>query len=281
MPAIAQIDDYLFIGSIRSSKEADILIGNGITAIVSLQDAGAVTKNPGNLNVIPSERHLKVHCQDKSTMDLIGLLPKVCKFIDNELFSVNPGGTGYEQQAKGPPGQLPSPDTPGTETSHSPGPRRSRVLIHCSQGLSRAPAVAIGYLMRHRREGLHSILARMKHKRDIRPRDTFLEQLQLWETLGYWPWEDERGEVPKREYEKYLQELSRKVGSMRAPPPSDEDGSPRQDRGSGGGLIRGCDVQDSYRDYFQFKNHDPTAAGTIPRRGQRDDTSASLPPFLN
>ncbi|KAL6862994.1 hypothetical protein ACO1O0_003237 [Amphichorda felina] len=185
VPSVAQMDDHLFVGNAAASQDSTTLLNNGITAIVSLMDTESeVQDRPGNRSVVPPDRHLILHCRDTSTMDLIPLLSPVCDFID---------------------GQIAGPPPRGLDST------TGRVLIHCTQGMSRSPTVGIAYLMRRRREGLHRILAEVKRKRDIRPRGSFMEQLQVWESLGYEPWEEAQGETPKEEYQEYLDRLDAKL----------------------------------------------------------------------
>ena len=200
VPSVAQMDDQIFVGNAAASRDAATLRENVITAIVSLLDTeSSVQDAPGNWTVVPQDRHLLLHCRDISTMDLIPLLPKVCDFIDREIASP------------------PLDDGPAPHSPDSTG----KVLIHCTQGMSRAPAVGIAYLMRKRSCGLHKIMAEMKRKRDIRPRDSFMEQLQVWETLGYEPWQDSSEETPKEEYQEFLDRLDVKVRRKR--PANDQD----------------------------------------------------------
>merc|ERR1719487_1505311 len=60
------------------------------------------------------------------------------------------------------------------------------VLVHCHAGCSRSPAVAIAFLMRRDRAGLGEILDEVRAKLPAaQPNPKFMEELQLWEDLGY------------------------------------------------------------------------------------------------
>ncbi|KAF4469646.1 dual specificity phosphatase [Fusarium albosuccineum] len=198
-PSISQIAPNLFVGNVASSMNRNVLRHHNITAIVSLLDGGyAKWSSPKNRQIVPQECHLFVPCLDNSTMDILTLLDDICDFIDLQL---------------GPGSPLPSPSsflseeldfdsTPSTP-SEDPG-RQPNVLIHCRLGMSRSASVAIAYLMRQRRESLNIILPEVRTRRRVKPRDNFLDQLQVWEAVGYDVWQDKARRVPKEAYQGYL-----------------------------------------------------------------------------
>jgi hypothetical protein len=209
VPWITELDPCLFLGNLAACTNEQALRLNGITAIVSLtRDACEETlRTAGNVHAVPSDRHLLVSCEDTTSMNMLSLLPDICDFIDGQV------GQDIVEVHEGP-----------QPAARRPSGGRGRVLVHCAQGLSRAPTVCIAYLMRARRKGVDSIMAEVKNKRDIRPRENFLHQLRVWEAVQYEPWKDEAGRLPKAEYELFLNrhdekmKTRRRTSSLVAPP---------------------------------------------------------------
>jgi len=81
-----------------------------------------------------------------------------------------------------------------------------KVLVHCSQGVSRSPTVVIAYLMRSQKRGLRAVLADVKMKRrEVDPSENFMEQLRIWEEVKYEIWEDDAKTIPKKQYRQFLE----------------------------------------------------------------------------
>ncbi|KAH7163330.1 protein-tyrosine phosphatase-like protein [Dactylonectria estremocensis] len=193
-PSINQIAPHLFVGNVKSSLKRQILRENNITAVVSLLDGGYNRwSHPEYRAIIPEDCHLYVPCLDSSTMDILALLEGICDFIEIQL-----GGNlaGHQSRAS----------TPTEEWHHedSPQPRDANVLIHCHLGVSRSATVAIAYLMRKRHEGLDSVYPDVRQRRRVKPRDNFIDQLRVWEAVGYSVWEDAAKTTPKEQYRGYL-----------------------------------------------------------------------------
>ena len=59
------------------------------------------------------------------------------------------------------------------------------VLVHCKAGMSRSPAVAAAYLVRHARMSVDEALAHVKRRRpNVRVRAEFVSQLRQWALRG-------------------------------------------------------------------------------------------------
>ncbi|KAF4453251.1 hypothetical protein F53441_4058 [Fusarium austroafricanum] len=198
-PSISQVAPNLFVGNVASSLNRNVLRHHNITAIVSLLD-GPYSKwsKPKNRQIVPQECHLFVPCLDNSTMDILCLLDDICKFIDLQLDRHGPLRSPSSVISE--EFNFDSTSTIGSEEST----REPNVLIHCRLGMSRSASVAIGYLMRERQESPGVILSDIKTKRKVKPRDNFIDQLQVWEAVGYQLWEDSQRQVPKAPYQGYL-----------------------------------------------------------------------------
>ncbi|KAK7423336.1 hypothetical protein QQX98_001127 [Neonectria punicea] len=196
--SISQIAPHLFVGNVKSSLKRQVLRENNITAVVSLLDTGYDKwSHPEYRAIIPAECHLYVPCLDSSTMDILALLEGICDFIDAQLSS------------NALPGSLAS--TPSEEWDQESSldafvetPHSANVLIHCQLGMSRSATVAIAYLMRKRHEGLDSVYPDVRQRREVKPRDNFIDQLRVWEAVQYHVWEDAAKTTPKEQYRGYL-----------------------------------------------------------------------------
>jgi dual specificity phosphatase 12 len=181
-PSISQIMPHLFLGNAASSINCDVLRSNGITAIVSLlEERYEHWTRPENQALVPPARHLFVPCRDTASMDMLAHFGDICDFIEAQLATV---------------------------TSNALGTVEGSVLVHCQLGYSRSPTAVVAYLMRKRRKGLDVTLKLVNAGRGVRPLDSFLEQLRVWEATEYEVWEDEQRMKPKREYKEYLERMS-------------------------------------------------------------------------
>ncbi|KAG8427476.1 hypothetical protein J3459_006654 [Metarhizium acridum] len=165
-PSITQVRPHLFIGNLYSSSRPQVLRENNITAIISLFH-GRYGKwgAPSIRSIVPEANHLYIPCLDSTTMDLLAFMSNACDFIDKQ---------------------------------------DGNVLVHCLAGVSRSASIAIAYLMRKHHLGLDQVLAEVKEKRKVKPNSNFINQLRVWEAVGYQVWQDSDGKIPKEAYQSFL-----------------------------------------------------------------------------
>ncbi|KAK0611449.1 protein-tyrosine phosphatase-like protein, partial [Immersiella caudata] len=205
--SITPITSTILIGDLASSYSISTLIRHSITAIVSLGLSPSLEwSRPGNLKLVPEKNHLFVICDDSNTEDLLAKLADICDFIDEQ--TTEPDLDQILQQAE--EESVLMGCTSGRGSSSSSGvlslTQEKKVLVHCSQGVSRSPAVVTAYLMRKQKRGFRAVLAEVKMKRrEVDPSDNFLEQLRIWEEVKYEVWEDKARTLPKKPYRQFLE----------------------------------------------------------------------------
>jgi len=174
-PSLSEIIPGLFIGNELSTYDEPTLVDNHITAVVSLVYAKtALWQRSKFTRHVTKERHLHIACKDSSTQDLLKNLDTICDFIDRMMC----------QQSK---------------------KSDSKILVHCSHGISRSAAAVIAYLMRKDRKDLATVLGQVTAKRPLaKPSDDFMVQLEIWEQLEYRIWDDEAKTIPKKAYADWL-----------------------------------------------------------------------------
>ncbi|XP_003742487.1 dual specificity protein phosphatase 1B [Galendromus occidentalis] len=63
--------------------------------------------------------------------------------------------------------------------------RGSNVLVHCHVGVSRSAIIVLAFLMNKYRISYEEALARVRAKRPVAPNDGFVDQLKLYERMGF------------------------------------------------------------------------------------------------
>lgn len=195
MPTISEIESGLFIGDFASSSQLSTLTNNNITAIVSLaNNKSEIWSRPENRQLVPEDCHMFVCCADSPSQDLLGQLADICDFIDKHS-----AGNGLNSVS----GRSPNQNTSGDGQASVPS--QSNVLVHCTAGVSRSATIVVAYLMRKHRQKLQTVLKHVKEKRRIEPSENFIDQLQIWEEVGYDVWEDTARTSPKQLYRDFLE----------------------------------------------------------------------------
>ncbi|KAK3331211.1 protein-tyrosine phosphatase-like protein [Apodospora peruviana] len=209
-PSISEITPHLYLGDFPSSISIPTLMSCGITAMVSLSSRFSNEwDRPANRMLVPEVDHLYVKCLDTPDQDILAFLEEICDFIDRHVDS-QPDVLKMDLKSMD-DAQLEMLEKQLSGGHQSVGGTDGKVLVHCSQGVSRSGAVVVGYLMRKEKKGVRAALAEVRMRRSkVDPREEFLEQLEIWGRCGYHVWEREFGSTtgkkkPKAEYKRWLE----------------------------------------------------------------------------
>ncbi|KAK4653395.1 hypothetical protein QC762_507205 [Podospora pseudocomata] len=202
--SLTPIEPNLYLGNLESSYSIPTLITHGITAIVSLSGIHHEEwSRPANRKLVPKENHYQfIPCDDSPNQDILCCLGDICDFIDDHI------GVPSVQEILA--GVKPGDDE---EDALAREMGRSRkVLVHCDEGVSRSPAVVAGYLMRRDERGVRGVMREVRKRRGcVRVNRGFLEQLKVWERVGYKVWEGEEKKVPVEGYKRWLEKRDSRV----------------------------------------------------------------------
>lgn len=141
---MSRIDDYLFLGSWRDVEDPAELRDHGITHILNVAKEVDPTLNATALDAFKSFHIPLVDDQHENILDH---MEAACNFIEEARTS---GG---------------------------------RCLVHCRRGISRSPAIVVGYLMRHEEQQYDAAVDFVKDRRKcISLNIAFREFLMTYDT---------------------------------------------------------------------------------------------------
>ena len=204
--SISRITPCLLLGNLAASYSIPNLMRYSITAIVSLGIKPCPEwSRPANRKIVPEKNHLFITCNDSPNEDLLCHFSDICDFIDKH--TAKPDFHAILERAEEDSLLLAHGGRHGgkhpvrtTTASLEPG----KVLVHCTMGVSRSPAVVIAYLMCKERRGLGEVLQEVGSKRPCIGPWNFMDQLRIWEEVGYEVWEDRERSVAKEPYRRWL-----------------------------------------------------------------------------
>lgn len=217
-PRITQIRGNLFLNDARGGSSLQILEEKGITAIVALvPSTGPIWEDPLFRTHFPPSQRLHIPCEDSHTQNLIVHFEKTSAFIEKQIatgLGVPPReGESEEYMAQFSKEQL-EELRKVRERTWTKGP--TKVLIHCERGYSCSLTVLMAYLMRKKGLPLDTVMEQVKSKRDVGPNPNFMDQLKVWEKVGYNIWTDDEKEEPKGQYAEYLaRRVERNIGILK------------------------------------------------------------------
>lgn len=182
------------LASITIPRSPSLLKEHGITHILSLSDRNRCPKIGAEMGI----QHILVEIGDNPLEDLLMCLEGLCAWIEHSLnpstAAIAPNG-GEATRDIGPPYTIQTDDASPSMTGgriaqdcvYSPaavhGPK---VLVHCSQGISRSGAVITAYLMKTLSLDYDSALSRaQKYRPVVMPNSGFADQLRLWGQLQH------------------------------------------------------------------------------------------------
>ncbi|KUI63680.1 Dual specificity protein phosphatase 26 [Cytospora mali] len=213
-PSITEILPGLYIGNIACANNEEMLRRFNITAVISVisqqqmphpvvapAQSGAQVQHPLQKLFTVDDRML-IDASDRPYENLIKYFEDACNFIHRHCHPAMyaavtgsnttnvPTSTNEEEQQKE------KVTTPDVTT-----PKAGKVLVHCAQGISRSATIVAAYLMWRKRASAANVLTFIKHKRRmVNPNKGFLDQLLIWEKMGYTIWGNKEFGIPCLEY---------------------------------------------------------------------------------
>lgn len=218
VPSISEIVPGLFIGNIACIDNESVLKRYDINAVISVISPRRLpfpeSQTPlGGSDPHPLEKlftikdRMVIVAYDRRSENLIQHFDGTCKFIyrhRHPITSATVADSDTDARSDQEKVNLPTSSTNTKEKS----PKGGRVLVHCTEGISRSATIVAAYLMWRKRETAAKILTYIKHKRPkINPNEGFLHQLQVWQDVHYNIWDNKQFRVPCNEYRELQERL--------------------------------------------------------------------------
>ncbi|EGO55818.1 hypothetical protein NEUTE1DRAFT_86514 [Neurospora tetrasperma FGSC 2508] len=179
----------LFVGGIFGVSRARLIEEHKITHILSVINY-TLPADPAFRNV----QHLSIDIDDVEEADILVHFPKMVRFIERGFASAKINGDDEAAQDSEAITAVPPTATITSQQQTKPG----AVLVHCAMGKSRSVSAIVAYLLwkhPHRfgrsdpstpaRRAVTQAINWVRQTRPIaEPNDGFMEQLELWWTMG-------------------------------------------------------------------------------------------------
>ena len=157
--SISQITDNIFTGGYLVAKDFTFLLNNNFTHVINCS-RGSSMESPNdeliksqNYEKSPSIKYLPIFLRDDPGADIINCFFKAIDFIEFDIQKYN-----------------------------------KKILIHCIEGISRAPAIIAGYLMWKEQLKTQEAINLIKSKRNCVDINVgFIIQLHKWENYLFSP----------------------------------------------------------------------------------------------
>ena len=140
------INDKLYLGMLEQAAKPNILSNLKITHLLNVTP----TEYP-DMSIINDRKYYQIKIADIKETCIADYFEDAFKFIDNAMNC-----------------------------------DKSRILIHCKEGVSRSATIVIAYLMQRNKKKLDETLKSVKNKREVvDPNDGFMQQLCDFEQNNY------------------------------------------------------------------------------------------------
>lgn len=211
IPSISEVVPGLFLGNMECVDNEAVLRSYKINAVVSIISPKRVpfprTRAPDSGSGIhPLEKlftikdRMVIVSYDRRSEDLIQHFEGACSFIYRHRHPVTASTVAdSDTDARREQEKVDRPTS--FKNKEEKTTKGGRVLVHCTQGISRSATIVAAYLMWRKRETAARILTLIKNKRPkINPNEGFLDQLLVWQDARYNIWDSKDFQVPCIEY---------------------------------------------------------------------------------
>ncbi|KAH9933826.1 protein-tyrosine phosphatase-like protein, partial [Fomitopsis serialis] len=153
----------LYLGPCSAASNKAFLTANSVTHVLSIGSTPS--------QKVDGVTYHRLSLNDSPSSSISKVSDEACKLIDGAIASKSKGSSG-----------------------------KGKILVHCSAGISRSPALVVAYLMRSRGMSLKAALGQVVRARpQVSPNSGFLEQLKRLEEELFGSVSLDIDEIPKRE----------------------------------------------------------------------------------
>lgn len=203
MPSISEIVPGLFIGNMACVDNESVLKKYNINAVISVVSprrmpfpSPQLPQSGSDLHPLQKlftiKDHMVIVAHDRCSENLIKHFDGTCKFIYQHRHPVTSAAVADSDTDARSDQEKVNLLSSFMRTGEK-HPKGGRVLVHCTQGVSRSATIVAAYLMWRKRESAAKILRFIKNKRpQVDPNDGFLDQLVIWQDVSYEIWDNKQ-----------------------------------------------------------------------------------------